>query len=243
MRSSFQATYTFSKVEDYGQAGTRVNRDPGYATPTQYDLSQYRAAADWDARHRFAFAGSYLLPDPGGSSSLLKRLLGGWQVTGTGILQSGLPFTVFTSAPFTPILDASGHVIGLQPNSGDYNGDGVNFDFPNAPTGQIPGSFNRNQFVNGVFPASAFPLPAPGQEGNLKRSAFRNPNFANIDMSLVKNNRFGEHVNVQLRFEVFNVLNRVNLGAVNGDLASSTFGRATSTFDPRIIQLGARVLF
>ncbi|PYQ02984.1 MAG: hypothetical protein DMF83_22340, partial [Acidobacteria bacterium] len=53
-RSSFQATYTLSKVEDYGQAGTRVNRDPGYATPTQYDLSQYRAAADWDARHRFA---------------------------------------------------------------------------------------------------------------------------------------------------------------------------------------------
>jgi len=50
-------------------------------------------------------------------------------------------------------------------------------------------------------------------------------------------------VNVQLRFEVFNVLNRVNLGPVNGDLASSTFGRATSTFDPRIIQLGARVLF
>ena len=243
VRSSFQATYTFSKVEDYGQAGSRVNRDPAYATPTQYDLSQYRAAADWDARHRFAFAGSYLLPDPGGSSSLFKRLLGGWQVTGTGILQSGLPLTVFTSAPFTPILDASGRVIGLQPNSGDYNGDGVNFDFPNAPTGQIPGSFNRNQYVNGVFPASAFPLPAPGQEGNLKRSAFRNPNFANIDVSLVKNNRFREHVNVQLRFEVFNVLNRVNLGAVNGDLASGTFGRATTTFDPRIIQLGARVLF
>jgi hypothetical protein len=97
--------------------------------------------------------------------------------------------------------------------------------------------------VNGVFPASAFPLPAPGQEGNLKRSAFRNPNFANIDVSLVKNNRFNDHVNVQLRFEVFNVLNRVNLGSVNGDLASGTFGRATTTFDPRIIQLGARVLF
>jgi hypothetical protein len=42
---------------------------------------------------------------------------------------------------------------------------------------------------------------------------------------------------------VFNVLNRVNLGAVNGDLASSVFGRSTSTFDPRIIQLGARLLF
>jgi hypothetical protein len=61
-------------------------------------------------------------------------------------------------------------------------------------------------------------------------------------MSLVKNNRFGR-VNVQLRFEVFNVLNRVNFGGVNGDLASSTFGRVTSTYDPRIMQLGVRVTF
>jgi hypothetical protein len=35
----------------------------------------------------------------------------------------------------------------------------------------------------------------------------------------------------------------VNFGGVNGNMASSTFGRVTSTFDPRIIQLGARVLF
>ena len=27
-RNNFLATYTFSKVEDYGQAGTGVNRDP-----------------------------------------------------------------------------------------------------------------------------------------------------------------------------------------------------------------------
>jgi hypothetical protein len=37
-RSSFLANYTFSKVEDYGQAGTRVNRDPGFATPTAHNL-------------------------------------------------------------------------------------------------------------------------------------------------------------------------------------------------------------
>lgn len=248
-RSSFQVAYTLSKVEDYGQAGTRVNRDPGYATPTQYDLSQYRAAADWDVRHRLAFAESYSLPEPKSGSGFLTRLLGGWQINGTGILQTGTPFSVFSSAPFRPVLDANGKVIGLQPNSGDYNADGVNFDFPNAPNGQVPGSFTRQQFVDGVFPASAFSLPAPGQEGTLKRSAFRNPGFINIDMSLVKNNRFGDRVNVQLRLEVFNVLNRVNLGGVNGangnngDLASSTFGRATSTYDPRIMQLGVRVVF
>ena len=39
------------------------------------------------------------------------------------------------------------------------------------------------------------------------------------------------------------MLNRVNLGGVDGNLNSSTFGRSTSTYDPRIIQLGARLVF
>jgi hypothetical protein len=30
---------------------------------------------------------------------------------------------------------------------------------------------------------------------------------------------------------------------VNGNLASGTFGRSTSTYDPRIIQLGVRVTY
>jgi hypothetical protein len=240
-RSSFLANYTFSKVEDYGQAGTRVNRDPGFATPTAHNLSQYRAPADWDVRHRLAFAESYMLPEPSGSGAM-KYILGGWQITGTGILQSGTPFTVFTDAPFAPVLGSNGAVVGLRPNSGDYNADGVNFDFPNAPT-NVPDSFDRQDYINGVFQASSFPQPAPGQEGTLGRSTFRNPGFINIDMSLIKNNRITEHVNAQFRFEVFNVLNRVNLQGVNGNLASSTFGRSTSTYDPRIIQLGARVTF
>ena len=71
----------------------------------------------------------------------------------------------------------------------------------------------------------------------------RNQGFIDIDMSRIKNNRLTERVNAQFRFEVFNVLNRVNLQNVNGNLASSTFGRSTATFDPRIIQLGACLTF
>ena len=40
-RSAWQASYTLSKVTDYGQAGSRINRDPGYAVLNQYNLSQY----------------------------------------------------------------------------------------------------------------------------------------------------------------------------------------------------------
>ena len=129
------------------------------------------------------------------------------------------------------------------PERADYNADGVNFDFPNAPVGSLPSSFDRQDYVDGVFRGAVFPLPAPGQEGNLTRSSFRNPGFINIDLSLIKNNRIGQRINAQFRFEVFNVLNRVNLAGVNGNLASGTFGRSTSTYDPRIIQLGVRVTY
>ena len=242
-RSSFQASYTLSKVTDYGQAGTRVNRDPGYAVPTQYNLSQYNAPSDWDVRNRFSFSATYDLPSPSGALGILKPVLGGWEWASVSILQSGTPFTVFTDASFQPILDANGKVIGLKPGSGDYNADGVNFDFPNAPTQKVSTSFSRQQYINGVFPASIFGQPAVGTEGNLKRASFRNPGFINVDMSMIKNNRFGERYNLQLRFEFFNILNRVNLTGVDGNLNSGTFGRSTSTYDPRIIQLGARLVF
>ena len=122
-----------------------------------------RAPADWDVRHRLAFGESDMLPEPSGSGAL-KYILGGWHITGTGILQSGTPFTVFTDAPFAPILGSNGAVVGLVPNSGDYNADGVNFDFPNAPA-NVPDSFDRQDYINGVFQGASFPQPAPGQGG------------------------------------------------------------------------------
>ncbi|HCC58412.1 MAG TPA: hypothetical protein DEQ47_14370, partial [Solibacterales bacterium] len=158
----------------------------------------------------------------------------------------GNPITIFNGHPFDPLLDANGKVIGLKPDSGDYNADGVNFDFPNKPSTALPSSFSRQQYINGIAPATVFGQPAPGTEGNLKRAAYRNPGFINVDASLIKNNRFEmfhDNIDLQLRFEFFNVLNRVNLQGIHRDLSDPLFGRSTSTFDPRILQLGARLVF
>jgi hypothetical protein len=229
--SYWQASYTLSRVTDYGQAGSRVNRDPGYAVPTQYNLSQYEAPADWDATHRFALAGTYELPSPR-NNRYLKPVLGGWEVGSVWILQSGNPITIVNQADFA--------------HGGDYNADGVNFDFPNAPTTPLSTSFSRSQYIQGIAPASVFGTPTPGTEGNLKRATYRNPGFINIDASLIKNNRFEifrDNINLQLRFEFFNVLNRVNLQGIDANLNDANFGKSTNTYDPRIIQVGARIVF
>ncbi|MCW5977433.1 MAG: TonB-dependent receptor [Bryobacteraceae bacterium] len=239
--ANFQSSYTFSKTEDFGQAGSRVNRDPGYATPSQHNLEQFKAAADWDFRHRFSLSGVFDLPGP--KSGALRMPLGGWQLSTLWMVQSGPPFNVISTAPFRPVRDADGKVTGLLPNSGDFNADGVNWDIPNMPSTDFTGSHSRQQYLNGLFRVSDFPLPTPGTLGNLPRMYYRGPGMINGDVGVLKRFPLTEQVNLQLRFEFFNVLNRVNLRNVTGDMNNSNFGRSTSQFRPRVIQLGARLSF
>jgi hypothetical protein len=97
--------------------------------------------------------------------------------------------------------------------------------------------------LHGLFPASAFPIPTIGTEGNEKRNLFNGPGYADTDMGLLKNIPVKEIVRLQLRFEFFNLFNRPNLSGFTNDLSNAQFGKVTSTFNPRYIQLGAKLSF
>jgi hypothetical protein len=230
--ATFQASYTLSHTTDYGTN-----------FPDQHKISSYEADAGWDIRHRVSLSGIYLLPTFSQAPLAVRNVLGGWQLGSTVILQSGYPFTVYTSASFRPVRDADGKIIGFNLRSGDYNADGYNYDFPNMPSDISTGGWDRQDYLRGLFAASEFPQPALGTDGNEKRNLFRGPGFANVDAALIKNNRWRERINLQLRFEFFNLFNRVNLRGVSSNLSSSSFGRSTSTYNPRNIQLGLRLEF
>jgi hypothetical protein len=51
-----------------------------------------------------------------------------------------------------------------------------------------------------------------------------------------------ERVNLELRFDTFNLFNRVNLMAVDPKLQDTTFGQSSSTYAARNILLGATEL-
>ena len=85
--------------------------------------------------------------------------------------------------------------------------------------------------------------PALGQEGSGHVSGFRNPAFYETDVALLKSTKIFERLNLQLRFESYNVFNQVNLRDVTSNLANSTFGRSTSQFNPRNLQIGAKLIF
>jgi hypothetical protein len=96
-----------------------------------------------------------------------------------------------------------------------------------------------------VFNVSDFPLPVPGHEGDLGRNTFDGPGLANVNLSLQRRFRlpFREGASVQVRAEIFNLFNRVNLTSPNGDLASGTFAMSTDQNLPRSTQFTAKFEF
>ena len=217
------------------------SRDDVQVYPVAQNPAQYYGPSIWDSPNRLSLTWSYTIPGAGQGHGFVGRVTSGWTASGTTILQSGHPFTVNTTAPFTPLKDANGNFIGLAPNSGDYNADGDNNDYPNVTSYSM--SRSRQAFLTGVFPKSNFTLPTMGTEGNEQWGQFRNPGFAETDAALQKDTKLTERLLVQLRFEFFNVFNRVNLNGVTSNLSSATFGRATSQLNPRWIQIGAKIMF
>jgi hypothetical protein len=101
-----------------------------------------------------------------------------------------------------------------------------------------------NQKIQYIDP-SAFALPAIGAFGNLGHNAARGPGRDNWNLSLFKsfvfNDERGSHL--ELRWETFNVWNHTQFNQVSNNLGSSNFGQFTSAFDPRVMQLGAKLYF
>ena len=106
----------------------------------------------------------------------------------------------------------------------------------------MAGVFGPTPGQSGVFTAGQFAAPALGTEGNEKTQQFRQPSFAETDLTAYKDTRLTERWDLQLRFEFFNLFNHPNL-FLDPNLANGSFGRAISQQLPRNWQVGAKVTF
>lgn len=250
---STQIAYTFGKALDQASsAGGGLNVvDP-------LNLRAEYGAADFDVRNRLSISLLYEIPGLKSGAGFVRGALGGWEIGDVTILQSGTPFSVYNSAQFQFATITQNGVTTTDYTrnvGGDYNGDGYNYDRPNAPAAgnNIRGA-SRKQFRNGLFACNAtvsfcgniFAAPVLGQQGNIGRNTYRGPGYANSDFSLLKNTRFKLHedMNLQFRAETQNVFNRTNLSGVVSDLNNaSQFGKATNSYASRQFQFGARLIF
>lgn len=231
---TFQAAYTLSKNID-------VDSDPfntaafgdDRGTVDVENIRLDRGLASFDVTHRFAANFVWDLPSLSGASRALRQALGGWHVNGIIALQSGFPFSVFTTAA-----------------AGDYNADGNLFDRPNQPAfGNSLGSVSTSDWLKGAMNRADFPAPAQrGVNGDLGRNTFRGPGFASVDFGLYKDFPIpwfaAEGAKLQLRAEFFNLFNRVNLGRPVSNLNLVNFGRITTLAGTaRQLQFALKFLF
>jgi TonB dependent receptor. len=108
---------------------------------------------------------------------------------------------------------------------------------------------HTNQTVNGtsgffLFDPSAFsdsPTPPYGTAG---RNAFRLPGRTNMDLSLAKNTPlYSDRLSLRLNVDAFNIFNHTQFRSVSTNASSSIFGQVTSAYAPRVLQLGAHIIF
>ncbi len=237
---SYEASYTWSHSRDNGVAGLRSTLSIGqddYPDPTNFN--RYYASSSFDTRNRITVAGYVRVPYKH-SNFALRQLLDDYELSTISVGQSGQPFTVFNSAAYNVV---NGVNVG-----GDYQGQGYNYALPNRPTNSYNYPRTRAEYVNGLFAKSEFTAPPVGVfvQGTETRNHYTNPSLLNIDASIIKgfSGGFRDHsIVLKVRADFYNVINHTNLTGVTSDLNSALFGRSTGNYQPRTIQLGARVEF
>jgi len=232
------------------------SQDDASAYPTEASPATYYGPSPWDVPNRFSLTLNYELSGLNHGQGAMGHVTRGWGISGTNIFQSGYPLMVWNTNTFQPVCSnpnlacpSPGNTMtGFAPNSGDYNADGdtagvagVGLDYPD--TNSYQQGTSKAAFLNGMFASGQFSTPAFGTQGNEKANAFRSPNFFETDANIYKNTALTERLNLQLRFEFFNIFNRVNLTGVDENLPDGNFGKATAQQLPRNWQVAARFTF
>jgi hypothetical protein len=224
---TFETSYTFSRSIDYNSRNVE-----GVTVQNSYNIRGDRGLSDFDVRHRWVFSGVY--------SPLFGqgRWAGGWEFAVIAQVQSGNPTNFFTT---------NTTLTGNETIRPSVTGP--------VQTGYSPATNGNATAVTYIQNPGVF-FNQGNAFGNLGRNVVIGPGFVNLDLSLVKNTKFGERVTWQVRADAFDVLNHANLqnyapGQLPGMIFGSlTFGLLTGTrFPPgdegssRQLQLAMKLMF
>ena len=216
----FTYLLSYALSRDISEFGNDSTAQPTPYAPNHYD----EGTSPNERRHILSVSGIYELPYGHGKRfgsrihPVLDAILGGWQLAGLYRYNSGAPLTpVWTGATLGNGNNARPNIVG-DPNL-------------SQPSAKL--WFNLN----------AFAKPANYQFGNSAPGSIVGPSLHGLDTGLLKNFLIHEEKYLQFRWEMFNAMNEVNLGAPSVTLGTTTAGQITSAGDARTMQLGLKFVF
>ncbi len=248
----FQVNYTWSKSEDTRSFdptfGTVIGGSSTYgSSSTPFDNARRRlnfAPSDFDRTHVFQGVWTYQVPFGighnwgGRASPLVNRLLGGWEIAGSTVIESGRPTTIYSPGYTTSdIVRSPASCTGCNPKMlhAHYDNDlgGLNY-------------FTQAQ-------VNMFYTPAPGQFSNLGRNYFRLPGYSVANISFGKVTRITERTSLELRLEMQNAFNShhfeepasilTNSGVFGNIDPATVVNYVAEGSSPRTMQLSAKISF
>jgi hypothetical protein len=219
------ASYTYSKS---------IDQSAGLPEPINpVDPSLSRGLSSFDMRHNLVGTFRYEVPKFEAASRTLHALANGWAIAGIARFTSGLPVTLLNNNDTSPL--------GTIPNGINNNGvDTPNWSGSSLHLNTEP---RRDQLV---FDTTQLSLPALGTTGDARRRFFSGPGMENVDTTLSRSFLVGENRALEVRAEGFNVFNHAQFfgaASVEGNISSTSFGRAISAMPPRLLQLALRYHF
>jgi hypothetical protein len=222
-----QFAYTWAHALD------EVTQYRGSIPFDSFNLALDYGSSDFDTRQNFTGYWTYDVP---GSSHGPKILTHGWQVGGGVNFHTGQPFN-FNAGTQRPGLNVIGDPFA-----------GVNHAFSAANGGSLwvnPAAF--------CVPGAAGCPGTANVAGNLRRNQYYGPGFSDVDINVIKNIPIKERVTIQLRAEMFNIFNRINLATGAGSVGSNGYvsdtigdfngGPGIGPGEPFNMQLVGKIIF
>jgi hypothetical protein len=227
---AFLISYTRSKlIDDAGQVFDQtIQTGPvgNFPIADSFNRALERDVSTGDLTNVFVTSFTYELPVGNGRrfnlSGVADKLFGGWNINGTILLQSGLPFPVTQITNFNAFAGFGTQRPNILRN-------------PNLPGDQ--------RTTGRWFDTSAFAVAPQFTIGNSSRNPARGPGYRTADIAFIKRTYLGEVINFEFRTEIFNLTNTPPLGNPNGVVGNAAFGTITSAGDPRVIQFGLKLNF
>jgi hypothetical protein len=205
-----------------------------------YNIRSNRASSNFDQRHSLSLSYVYSLPFFKGAGAA-HRLLGGWQVSGITVAQTGLPFSVTNGSGF-----------GDNAGVGNGTGTGSRPDLVGNPHSGFTSNQDPSQRGPLFYNPNAFAIPRGLTFGNVGRNTLNLPGRLNFNFGTFKRFSINEKTGFEFRWENYNLFNHTQYDSINngmpaqvtaGTFAGTSFLHLNGTHDPRRMQFGLRFYF
>jgi hypothetical protein len=192
---------------------TTATGDTNFVRPDQFTRQAYYGPSGNDRRHNFAFNYVYNLPTLAHSNMLARTVLGGWQLSGVTVFQTGTPFGVGYS------------ITGVaQQNITGSTTEGARVSLSGNPATGDSSPYNR-------LNASVIGAPRVGSIGlESGVNYLTGPGINDFDMSIQKQFSIKERLKMQFRADAFNVFNHTQFSGINSTVTYGVFNPANGSF-------------